>query len=66
MDHTLVPEAGNTALRTLELLELHGLGRKRILDTALAATLEEAGVRRLATGNGREYRRFDFLEIIDV
>jgi predicted nucleic acid-binding protein len=50
--------------RTFELLtDLH-LGRKRILDTALAATLEAAGVGRLATFNARDYAIFSFLEIV--
>lgn len=51
--------------RTLELLQRHGLGRKRILDTALAATLEEADVHHLATFNAGDFRVFDFLEVID-
>jgi predicted nucleic acid-binding protein len=50
--------------RTLELMETLGLGRKRILDTALAATLEAAGVRRLATFNAADYRVFPFLEVV--
>lgn len=55
-----------TAHRTLELLQTSRLGRKRILDTALAATLEEAGVRRLATFNRKDFEVFSFLEIVDV
>jgi predicted nucleic acid-binding protein len=51
--------------RTLELLEQHRLGRKRILDTALAATLEAAGVRRLATFNAADFACFEFIEIVD-
>lgn len=51
--------------RTLELLGNLKLGRKRILDTALAATLQEAGVNRLATFNGGDYAVFPFLEIVD-
>jgi predicted nucleic acid-binding protein len=50
--------------RTMELLSAFQLGRKRILDTALAATLEAAGIRRLATFNPRDFRIFDFLEIV--
>jgi predicted nucleic acid-binding protein len=52
-------------LRTLELMERHRLGRKRILDTALAATLEGAGIRRLATFNGEDFRIFPFLDIVE-
>jgi predicted nucleic acid-binding protein len=50
--------------RTLDLLETFKLGRKRILDTALAATLECAGVHRLATLNTRDYELFSFLELV--
>lgn len=50
--------------RALELLTDLRLGRKRILDTALAATLEAAGVRRLASFNARDYAIFPFLEIV--
>ena len=50
--------------RTMELLASFQLGRKRILDTALAATLELAGVRRLATFNPGDFKIFDFLEIV--
>lgn len=51
--------------RALELLRSLGLGRKRILDTALAATLEGAGVDRLATYNGKDFEAFPFLTVID-
>jgi predicted nucleic acid-binding protein len=54
-----------TAHRTFELLQSLDLGRKRILDTALAATLEEAGIGRIATLNGKDFEVFDFLEIIE-
>jgi len=50
--------------RTLELLAHLRLGRKRILDTALAATLELAGVRRLATFNPGDFRVFNFLDLV--
>jgi len=50
--------------RTLELLSRLALGRKRILDTALAATLEAAGIRRLATFNRDDYAVFPFLEVV--
>lgn len=51
--------------RTLELLVDRQLGRKRILDTALAATLEFAGVHRLATFNRADFKIFEFLELVD-
>jgi predicted nucleic acid-binding protein len=51
--------------RLCELMQRLQLGRQRILDTALAVTLETAGVRRLATLNGRDFEVFPFLEIVD-
>jgi predicted nucleic acid-binding protein len=51
--------------RAVELLEKHRLGRKRILDSVLAATLEIAGIRRLATFNGADFEVFGFLELVD-
>lgn len=57
--------AGQVVHRTLELLELHRLGRKRILDTVIAATLESAGIRRLATLNGPDFQPFPFVEVVD-
>ena len=50
--------------RTLDLLKELKLGRKRILDTALAATLESAGIQRLATLNARDYEIFPFLQLM--
>jgi predicted nucleic acid-binding protein len=50
--------------RSLELLKSLRLGRKRILDTALAATLEAASVKRLATLNTRDFETFPFLETV--
>jgi predicted nucleic acid-binding protein len=64
-DVVRVQPAPHVSLRTLELMERHRLGRKRILDTALAATLEGAGVRRLATFNGDDFRVFPFLEVVE-
>jgi predicted nucleic acid-binding protein len=40
------------------------LGRKRILDTMLAATLYTAGVRRLFTSNPDDFRVFDAFELL--
>lgn len=52
--------------RTLDLMATLGLGRKRILDTSLAATLELAGVQRLATFNPGDFAIFPFLEIVSA
>ncbi len=52
--------------RTLELMNRLQLGRKRILDTALAATLESAGVRRFVTLNPGDFGIFPFLDIAEI
>jgi predicted nucleic acid-binding protein len=59
----IVP-APSVVPRTLQLMRELRLGRKRILDTALAATLEAAGVRRITTLNGGDYEAFDFLTVV--
>jgi hypothetical protein len=53
-----------TVHRTLELIAAHQPGRKRILDTALAALLLEHGVRHLVTRNGSDFTAFG-LEVVD-
>jgi hypothetical protein len=50
--------------RVVDLMKRYSLGRKRILDTALAATLECSGVGRLATLNLRDFKIFPFLELV--
>lgn len=40
-----------------------GLGRKRLLDTLLAASYHRAGVRRLATTDWRDFARYGVFEI---
>jgi predicted nucleic acid-binding protein len=52
--------------RTLDLMAEFDLGRKRILDTAFAATLEAAGVRRLATFNPGDFAIFPFLDLVEI
>jgi predicted nucleic acid-binding protein len=51
--------------RLCDLMHRFYLGRRRILDTALAVTLASAGVRRLATLNGRDFEIFPFLDLVD-
>jgi len=51
--------------QVFELLDRLRLGRKRILDTALAVTLSQAGVGRLATFNGKDYHALGLLEVVD-
>ncbi|MCP4656147.1 MAG: type II toxin-antitoxin system VapC family toxin [bacterium] len=62
--HQILPTA-TVYDRTCELIERFELGRKRILDTALAATLEAADVHRLATLNPRDFEIFPFLELVN-
>jgi predicted nucleic acid-binding protein len=59
----LMPEP-SLVFETLSLLDQLKLGRKRILDTALAVTLKQAGVSRLATLNKKDFEIFPFLEIV--
>jgi toxin-antitoxin system PIN domain toxin len=50
---------------TLALLERHGLGRKRVADTLLAATLLHYGIDEIITCNPRDFEPFEGLRIID-
>jgi len=52
--------------RFFDWMVQHQLGRKRILDTLLAATYVTAGVARLVTANPSDYRIFDRLELITL
>jgi predicted nucleic acid-binding protein len=45
-------------------LNRHRLGRRRLLDTLLAATLSSHGIKRLITNNGSDYGVIDAFEII--
>lgn len=63
-DVMLLAPTPEVVSRTLELMSTFRLGRKRVLDTALAATLELAGIRRLATFNLGDFQVFDFLELV--
>lgn len=48
----------------LSWLQLHGLGRKRLLDTLLAATFHRAGIRHIITNNEKDYRVFGLFEVV--
>jgi predicted nucleic acid-binding protein len=48
-----------------ELVERHRLGRKRLADTLLAATLLRSGVRQLVTCNRADFEVFPSLELVD-
>ncbi|MBA2668504.1 MAG: PIN domain-containing protein [Trueperaceae bacterium] len=50
----------------LDWMTLHGLGRKRLLDTMLAATYRAAGVERLASTDWRDFELFDTFEVVRI
>lgn len=45
-------------------LTRHQLGRKRLLDTMLAATFKQSGITRLITNNERDFKVFGCFEIV--
>ena len=49
----------------LDLLDSLRLGRKRIADTLLAATLLSRGVDQLVTCNPQDYTVFEGLQVVD-
>lgn len=57
-------DEGAVAL-ALDLLERHGLGRKRVADTLLAATLLTHSVHEIITNNARHFDIFEGLRGID-
>lgn len=56
-------EAGNLFLNWMSA---HRLGRKRILDTLLAATWYSAGITRIATTNWRNFALFEVFELVGL
>lgn len=48
----------------LTWLTRHHLGRKRLLDTLLAATFHRAGIKRIISNNGRDYQVLGVFEIV--
>jgi predicted nucleic acid-binding protein len=57
--HPVFPTPDSTTL-FLDWMQRHQLGRKRILDTQLAAILWTAGVRQVLTANPADFRVFGF------
>jgi len=55
---------GDAAENFLSWVREHRLGRKRLLDTLLATTFFRAGIRRVITNNGDDYRVFGVFEMI--
>lgn len=56
----------NAVKQFLAWMEKYQLGRKRVLDTMLAATYLSSGVTQLITGNPKDYRIFPQLELIEM
>jgi predicted nucleic acid-binding protein len=54
---------GESTRLFLSWMEQHGLGRKRLLDTQLAATYHAAGIRTIYSTNARDYRIFTCFEV---
>lgn len=50
----------------LDWMSRYRLGRKRLLDTMLAASYHSAGIRRIATTNWRDFRTFAVFELIEL
>ena len=56
---------GQAVADFLVWLTRHQLGRKRLLDTMLAATFHSAGVKRMVTNNERDFKVWGIFEIVD-
>ena len=52
--------------RFLAWMAEYSLGRKRLLDTLLAATWYERGITRIVTSNARDYQVFGVFEMIEI
>ncbi|MDN5870565.1 MAG: type II toxin-antitoxin system VapC family toxin [Nitrococcus sp.] len=50
----------------LSWMEAHRLGRKRLLDTLLAASYHRAGVRRIATTDWRDFTLYGVFEVLTL
>ena len=63
-DVSLLEPSAESVRQTLRWMREFRLGRKRILDTHLAAVLYVAGVRRLLTSNPDDFAVFGVLETL--
>lgn len=55
---------GQTVADFFSWLTRHQLGRKRLLDTMLAATFQSAGVKRVVTNNERDFKVLGVFETV--
>ncbi|MGD9583927.1 MAG: type II toxin-antitoxin system VapC family toxin [Lysobacterales bacterium] len=53
-------------IQFLAWMREHRLGRKRLLDTLLAACYHRAGVARIATSDWRDFARYEVFDIVRV
>ena len=60
-----IPLEPSSIQRTFELMITLELDRRKLHETSLAATLEQADIHRLATFHGRDFDPFPFLDIVD-
>ena len=56
----------DTTAQFLTWMREHRLGRKRLLDTMLAATYYANGITTIATSNARDYRGFGVFKLVEV
>ncbi len=56
---------GTTVTDFFSWLRKHQLGRKRLLDSLLAATFQKAGVQRIITNNAKDSQLFGVFTIVD-
>lgn len=59
----LLPDS-DSAMRWIDLLRQHRLGRKRLLDTMLAAVCQTCGVEKLISNNEEDFGVFGFLDLV--
>ena len=63
---SLIHPTDETMRLTLAWMKQFQLGRKRILDTHLAAALHTNGIRRLMTANPADFKVFSVFEIVSL
>lgn len=59
----LFPDASST-LFWMDLLRKYRIGRKRLLDTLLAATCRANNIRRLISNNEEDFQVFEFIRVV--
>lgn len=62
----IIPTGEVVGMRFINLVRTHRFGRKRLLDTLLAATYLEADVHVIATTNARDFTQFEGLGVLPI